>query len=954
MSILVSNLYKNIRWRVAIIGIVLFSVSHVLHAGEVSVLDNLPEKHALDRSEYRRFVLENGMKVLLLSDPDLNKSSASMAVEIGSLGDPEDAQGLAHFLEHMLFLGTEKYPEVDEYGSYLKSNGGYSNAYTSRMVTNYHFEVYPNALEGALDRFAQFFVAPLFSKEYTEREMNAVESEFQKNLQNDGWRALQVKRSLYNPEHPENHFSIGNLGTLSHIQREVLLKFYNQYYSSDRMSLAVTSSKSLDELEKWVRQYFSEVKKIDVAPLEVSPDYLLQEETARISFIEPIADVRNMMLEFALPSIHSFYESKPMDLIAFCIGDEGEGSLLSLLKKEGLATALGSFSHDETGVYGRLMVDISLTPKGLEEYERVLEYFFSYVHMLKQTGYQSRLFEEQAIQARLNEVYNDKGEGADRAVFLANQLTQFPIEIAEREPYLYTQEDPEAYEEFLSYLKPENMIVMISAKGVETEYTEPYFGTQYSVKRDGDLFSKLKSAPSVKELYFPPANAFIPKKVQLIPENVVKIINEKGVSLYYSQDKEFQRPKVTMMFNILPPNGMQSTKIEILKSFYSACVKEALNEIAYPASVAGLHYLFDSDTHKTHFTISGYSESASSLLDHILKTMVDFNLPEDQFIGVKDAIIRGLENFDVQDAWKITRFYKNQFMEEYAYAPSEMLEYAKGISQEDVKKFSRDLLKQGVIEALVHGNCSAEDAKSYVMRIQDKLKLVPIDRSDACEPRFLVHKKNESILRLEQLKVNNSCFWREYELGLDDAKSRAASLMFNNFIQQPFYTEMRTKRQLGYIVWGGSGRKERRLFSYFVIQSATHAADELMANVDPFIAAIPQMFESLSDESFEKIRSAAISQMEEKPKSIAEKATHFFQTVYYLDGDFNRKKDTILELKHMTRSDMAKLINQWFSAETSVTRTTLSFSEKSKIPETLEPSFSDPNEWKKNRIFDRK
>jgi len=84
------------------------------------------DKHPLDKSEVRKLTLDNGVKAYLLSNPDFNVSAASMVVEVGSLENPSNREGLAHFLEHMLFLGTEKYPDVDEYSTYLKTFGGYS------------------------------------------------------------------------------------------------------------------------------------------------------------------------------------------------------------------------------------------------------------------------------------------------------------------------------------------------------------------------------------------------------------------------------------------------------------------------------------------------------------------------------------------------------------------------------------------------------------------------------------------------------------------------------------------------------------------------------------------------------------------------------------------------------------------------------------------------------------
>ena len=95
--------------------------------------------------------------------------------------------GVAHFLEHMLFQGTSKYPSENEYSQYMQQNGGYNNAFTSRTDTNYHFNCSNEAFEGALDRLAQFFISPSFKESSTQREVNAVDSEFNQALQSDGW-----------------------------------------------------------------------------------------------------------------------------------------------------------------------------------------------------------------------------------------------------------------------------------------------------------------------------------------------------------------------------------------------------------------------------------------------------------------------------------------------------------------------------------------------------------------------------------------------------------------------------------------------------------------------------------------------------------------------------------------------------------------------------------------------
>ena len=157
------------------------------------------KKSDLDQRQYRWLRLTNQMQVLLISDPECDHAAAAMDVNVGAASDPEEIPGLAHDCEHMLFLGTEKYPKENEYQNYLEEHGGGSNAFTAHENTNYYFVVQKDHLRGAIDRFAQFFLAPLFSDSATYRELNAVDSENNKNLQADNWRLQQISKWAADP-----------------------------------------------------------------------------------------------------------------------------------------------------------------------------------------------------------------------------------------------------------------------------------------------------------------------------------------------------------------------------------------------------------------------------------------------------------------------------------------------------------------------------------------------------------------------------------------------------------------------------------------------------------------------------------------------------------------------------------------------------------------------------------
>ncbi|KAG9318651.1 Metalloenzyme, LuxS/M16 peptidase-like protein [Chiua virens] len=123
----------------------------VPHHGSVphySIFTKPIDKSQFDQRQYRVIRLDNGLTAMLVHDPHTENAAASLDVAVGHLSDPDDMPGLAHFCEHLLFMGTQQFPKENEYSEYLSKNNGGSNAYTSSSNTNYHFRVGPTALWG--------------------------------------------------------------------------------------------------------------------------------------------------------------------------------------------------------------------------------------------------------------------------------------------------------------------------------------------------------------------------------------------------------------------------------------------------------------------------------------------------------------------------------------------------------------------------------------------------------------------------------------------------------------------------------------------------------------------------------------------------------------------------------------------------------------------------------------
>jgi insulysin len=308
------------------------------------------ERPQNDDRLYRLFTLPNGLEVLMIQDVHADKASAALDVDVGTFSDPDDMPGLAHAVEHLLFMGTKKYPDENAYKSYLAKHGGVSNAYTSFTSTNFHFELlYPppddstvnisasqakknSPLWGALDRFGQFFISPLFREDTIGRELKIVDSEHTKNLQSDQCRLAQLDSASANPYHPYNRFGTGNWQTL-HIDpiargvtiRDEFMKFHSMNYSANRMKLVVLGREPLDTLKEWVEEIFAKVPNKNLSRKAWDMPVYSEKQLLTQTFARPISELRTLEIHFPYRDEEELYESQPSRYLSHLIGYGGSG-----------------------------------------------------------------------------------------------------------------------------------------------------------------------------------------------------------------------------------------------------------------------------------------------------------------------------------------------------------------------------------------------------------------------------------------------------------------------------------------------------------------------------------------------------------------------------------------------------------------------------------------------------
>mmetsp|Transcript_8617 Transcript_8617/g.16664 ORF Transcript_8617/g.16664 Transcript_8617/m.16664 type:complete len:1167 (+) Transcript_8617:145-3645(+) len=535
----------------------------------------------LDDRQYQVEVLENGLRVVLCSDPTSNEAGAAMDVHVGACSDPLDIPGLAHFNEHMLFLGTKEYPDENSFEEFLAANGGSSNAYTASENTCYYFTLQAEAdekLNEGFKRFGSFFTSPLFTVAATGRELNAIESENNKNLQSDSFRIYQINKERQNKDHPHSKFFTGNKKTLLDDTkkrgidlRQSLVEFYEKHYSADQMTLAIIGPQSLETLKKMAEDSFSNIPNRNAGAPEkewmgVVPPYDSNNSVipsfGNVVKIVPVQDLRQVSITWPITykdekDRQDALLTKQAQYVGHIIGHEGPGSLLSYLKSKGWVNSLSAGGGEAMSDFETFDVTATLTKSGFDQVDQVVESIFSTINMIRDRTVPKYTFNEVLQLEELGWRFSSKGGVSNYLQSLSSSLQDYPPSLCVAGPrrLALRQDDSTTLlasnaarasfdstaqldftrkltSDLVGDLTVDNAIYTILSKSYkgETNQKEYWYGTDYRVDPvPMSTMLQWKNPTSVDDfgITFPRKNIFIPSekglKVQFPPKpNAVK------------------------------------------------------------------------------------------------------------------------------------------------------------------------------------------------------------------------------------------------------------------------------------------------------------------------------------------------------------------------------------------------------------------------------------------------
>ncbi|XP_043479805.1 insulin-degrading enzyme-like isoform X2 [Leptopilina heterotoma] len=880
-------------------------------------------KSQIDERNYRGLVLKNQMKVLLISDPTIEKCAASLNIQVGSMNDPKDVQGLAHLCEHTLFPGNKYYPEERNFHTYILQNNGSTNASTGLDYTNYFFDLNFENLPEALNRFLQCLLNPKFNDHIIEEEINAVHSEFEENLLNDDWRLEQLDKFSANPQHPYSYFNIGNRVSLEIIPRmkdinlsEELENFYKKWYSANIMSLCVVGRENLDELERMVGKLFAGVENKNVKVPEWREDPFCEEHFQCKWYVVPINKRRQLSISFPIPDMQEYYQSSPTIYLSHLFSHEGKGSLLSVLRAKDWSEDLNCGKSQPCKGFAFFSLEILLTEKGIHCIDEIITLIFQYINMIKNSGPMQWIFSEYVTIQKINFNFMKKYSSISHVCATAHDMQVYPIEEVLSAPYYLTKWEPQLINQVLNNLRPENIRVKIMAHNFEniTTDVEPWYKTKFEKQKIPEfVIQQWTFADDNSDFKLPDRNEFIPVEFGLkfqtsVVEKFPKMIyNTSMVRVWYKQDQEFLLPNGIVIFHFdsflvnLDPENFNNCVMFI------RMVQNTMSSLTYSAKLAGLKWEIINDKNGITLYIEGYNQKQMLLLEKILEKMINFEVDKEIFEALKKTFILEVKN--IGDELNLNAISNLEILlKENLWNKNDLLDASDCLTYKSLRNFVSQLFKSCHIESLIYGNFTKKEAKKFAELVELKLKNVNKLRREKIAP--LLPKISEEAVTLEpgcsyfyEINDDKNLIFGTLIFYPNEMEMKVRNViveLFAQIIVEPIVRILRGEKELFKASETKSGINNSRFSIY--LQSDKYQYYEL--NLENYMETMKMYIENMTNEKFNKQKELIIERMLKEPETMSEMSAIFWREISSKTYAFDRRTIEIECLNVITKQEI--------------------------------------------------
>lgn len=825
--------------------------------------------------------------------------------------NPDRQLGLAHYLEHMLFLGSQRYPVINAYSKFMGQHGGYTNAYTAQDTTVYGFEVNDNVFEEALDRMGDVMRAPLLDETYADKERHTVNAEQKTYFDNDMRKLYALQRYTLNPKHPSARFSTGNLDTLkdkpgSKLQDELKL-FFKTYYSANLMKVALISPRSIADLEKIASRYLTQIiNRNTPKPLILTPLLTDKERAIKVS-IQPTADIRMLQVNFLVPSVKDEYMYKPGGYISRLIGSDHKGGLSDTLRHAGLIDqVMAGFYAQESEHYSSFSIQFKLTSKGLDSQDEIMATLFAFIDLIKDKGINELQYTQQKKSVDTYFKFLRKTGAFNYVMKLSADMQLYPIKDILFYRYRLDSFKPLLIKDLLSYLTPENSRIFELNPQIKGQLQIPYYKGKYTQEKltTEQLERWTRDSHAIK-MQLPSANEWSAEDLSLREktnsDKAIQLISQKGHSVWFQQSAYLEVPKGSITLQLNSDINDRSVKNNVLISVLLNILNKQFSELNFMTQEAGLGFSL-SALDGLLVSTSGYSDKQEQLLLSVLNKIKTASFNDTELVQAQQEMLRRINNKSKLSAMDLAFDGFRQLMRQPSFSDEQLIKAVQTISIDDLLIFRDKLFSQSTLRLLVLGNFSAQEVLALDSSIN---KLLERQKRDFYQlQRKIAHVKQGPLNYALASEMQDDALLSVYLTDIKGNKGIATASLLNKLLKPAFYDQIRTQEQLSYSPFSLSLAIQDNIAFGLVTQSPAISNQALYVRFDVFLTQFKKQLEKETQAKFKAIQDAQLANYTAKPTSLGSEFSYLTGQWFEMREDINGKKAYMAQLSKITLAEV--------------------------------------------------
>lgn len=793
--------------------------------------------------QHRR--LTSLLECLHLEIDDPQQSAIAISFGCGHFADPDDCPGLSHLLEHMLFMGSDEYPDANGAVSFIEQLGGSINASTGSENMTFICRFPNEQLSTVLHCLANIVGKPLLRTADIENEINTIDAEFQFKRQDDLRRLYQVHKETSNPKHPFSKFSVGNksiFGQFSNTELQSKLQgLHNQFFTTGNCRIALLSNIDIDTAIAAIETQFQTLRTGPTRAPAVLPDLYQADQKGVLIKVQSLSDARRLIVTFPIPRL-SITDIEALSFISHLLGDEGSGSILQVLKNYNWITSLSAGGGIEGSSFKDFNINMQLTEEGEKHIPHIVHTIVAYIRLIdNDENMEWRITEKQ----RLSKLYaSDVNVGAD--VDIASQyaegLLRFSFEELQK---LHTNTLYAERRDVLSLLDFFNLnkirLKHINSEPVEGNraafYQTPYTIFPLDAKTLSLWANQYSGVVNFEELTLPQKNPYIgrieERRQQLNRNSELTLFSRTlNSELWWAAYTEPDSNKADAYLSIECPSNLLGPQILSAKRLWLACLNDQLQQRFYAAEVAGLNYRLYG--HQGGLTIhtSGFSYMQKQLLMDLIDAVFNTKDFEQSFARVYPLQLASLRNHLLNKP--VNRLFTrlSVLMQRHNHAPQALLEHMQTQTLDEVLACRETLLSEHFLQGFLHGDWREKDAET----IRDTLSQHHSKTAAQPVSREVIKLKPQTTFFGEVSSAHRDAAALIFlQAPSNSLLDNALTMVFEQLLATPFFEQLRTRKKLGYVVGSGFTTHNAHPGMAFYIQSPTHDANTLINEMTCFL-----------------------------------------------------------------------------------------------------------------------